>query len=332
MQYLNKQFLVNGMTLQNRLVMPPMATAKSTPNGKVSDALCAYYRERAEGGHIGLIIAEHSYVSLQGKASGIQLSLSEDGDVEGLKLLVRALHIDGTKAMAQLNHAGSAASLEITGLDPVGPSAVVHPRSAGRSTVPPHALSRSEIVQIVYQFADAARRAKQAGFDGVEIHAAHGYLLNQFYSPLTNRRTDAYGADSIENRMRFHLEVLAAVRETVGRDYPVAVRLGGCDYRAGGSTLEDSVRAGLLLAQAGADLLDISGGMFGYMIPGLAAPGYFREMSAAIRASVTAPVLLTGGVTTAQEAEALLGHGDADLIGVGRALLKDARWAEKAFL
>ena len=153
------------------------------------------------------------------------------------------------------------------------------------------------------------------------IHAAHGYLLNEFYSPLTNFRDDEYGPDCIENRVRFHLQVIEAVRGAVGPDYPVALRFGGCDYHAGGSTVEDSVRACALFERAGVDLLDISGGMYGYRIPGLEGPGYFREMTAAIKKAVSAPVLLTGGVRTAGEAEQLLAQGAADLIGVGLSLI-----------
>lgn len=330
MQYLNQPLVLQGMRLNNRLVMPPMATAKSTAEGAVTQALCEYYRARAEGGFLGLIITEHSYVSAQGKASAGQLSAADDGAVEGLRELVAAARRDGARVMAQINHAGAAADPAVTGCEAVAPSAAARPQA--KADLPlPCALTNGEIADIAAQFAQAARRVQQAGFDGVEIHAAHGYLLNQFYSPLTNFRDDEYGPDCIENRVRFHLQVIEAVRGAVGPGYPVALRFGGCDYHAGGSTVEDSVRACALFERAGVDLLDISGGMYGYRIPGLEGPGYFREMTAAIKKAVSAPVLLTGGVTAAAEAERLLAQGAADLIGVGRALLADPRWAEKAF-
>ena len=177
-------------------------------------------------------------------------------------------------------------------------------------------------------FAAAAVRAKAAGYDGVEIHSAHGYFLNQFYSPLTNHRTDTYGG-SPENRIRLHLEVIAAVRQAVGPDYPIALRLGGCDYMDGGSTVADAVAACKAFTEAGVDLLDLSGGMCSYTVPGRACPGWFRDQSEAVKAAVSVPVILTGGITPAQEAENLLREGAADLIGVGRAILRDHRWAEK---
>ena len=162
----------------------------------------------------------------------------------------------------------------------------------------------------------------------MEIHSAHGYLLNQFYSPLANHRTDAYGSQSVENRTRFHREVLHAVRQAAGEDFPVAVRLGGCDYQEGGSTLEDSTAACRILAESGADLLHLTGGMNGFVRPGHQEPGYFQDMSRAAKQAVEIPVLLTGGVTTPAQAEELLEEGCADLIGVGRAIYRNPHWAD----
>lgn len=331
MHYFNQPITINGLVCRNRLVMPPMATAKSTLDGQVTHELCEYYETWAKGGPIGLIITEHGYICPRGKAGKGQLSIADDRDIAGLKQLVQAIHRTGTKVMAQINHAGSGAMPDDAGCDPVGPSPIPHPRPRKSSGKTPLELSGPDISLIVQQFAAAAARAKAAGYDGVEIHAAHGYLLNQFYSPLTNKRTDEYGAASMENRVRFHLEVIAAVRHVVGKDYPLALRLGGCDYADGGSTVEDSVKASLLFEQAGVDLLDLSGGMFGYMIPSLKAPGYFRDMTAAIKRQALVPVILTGGIVTPQEAEKLLAENCADLIGVGRALLEDSQWAGKAF-
>ena len=144
---------------------------------------------------------------------------------------------------------------------PVSSSAVVNEAKHGADGETPRELTREEIAQIVRDFAAAARRAKEAGYDGVEIHSAHGYLLNQFYSPLANRRSDEYGPAAMEGRLRIHREIIQAVRAQVGEDYPVALRLGGCDYAEGGSTVEDSVEAAVLLESWGIDLLDISGGI-----------------------------------------------------------------------
>ena len=178
-------------------------------------------------------------------------------------------------------------------------------------------------MQIEELFAQAARRAQLAGYDGVEIHSAHSYLLNQFYSPLTNHRTDEYGSQTMENRLRMHLETIQKVREKVGENFPIAVRLGGCDYTPGGSTIEDSVEASLMLQKAGVDLLDLSGGMCRYILEGVSEPGWFGQMTHQIKQQVSVPVLLTGGIKTRAEAETLLEQGAADLIGIGRALLKE---------
>ena len=320
---------IHHLKLKNRLVMPPMATARSAAGDLVSPELCEYYKERALYSRIGLIITEHSYISPQGKAGRSQLSMAADDVLEGMRTLTRTVHETGVKIMAQINHAGSRADREVTGCEPVGPSPVLHPNGGKAPLSVPHELTKAEIKGIVSDFAQAARRAKEAGFDGVEIHSAHGYLLNQFYSPLTNRRQDEYGADTMENRIRFHVEVIRAVREAVGDEYPIAIRIGGCDYHEGGSTEKDCVEACRVFEKAGVDLLDITGGLFGYIIPGRTEPGYFKEMSKAVKEAVKIPVLLTGGVKKISQASELLEAGWTDLIGVGRAIFKDARWADK---
>ena len=216
-----------------------------------------------------------------------------------------------------------------------GVNTIDDPVSASEEVLPlkqqlriPHPLTVDEILALEEVYAAAALRAVKAGYDGVEIHSAHGYLLNQFYSPLTNKRTDEYGGP-MENRMRFLLETVAAVRKVVGPDVPLAVRLGGADYLPGGSTEEDAVQASVMLEKAGVDLLDLSGGMCFYSRPDHKEPGYFSTMTEKIKKEVTIPVLLTGGVRTLEDAERLLAEGKADLIGVGRSLLKDAHWLEK---
>lgn len=325
MSILHTPLTVKGLELKNRLVMPPMASAR-TSDGSVTQELCDYYAARTSGGCLGLVITEHSYISPEGKASANQVSISKDEDVEGLRRLVAAIHADGTPTIAQINHAGGAAKPEVTGCRVLAPSAVALPRKE----LVPEEMTREDLRNLVQSFAAAALRAKQAGYDGVEIHSAHGYLLNQFYSPLTNHRTDEYGGTRVQDRLRIHLEVIEAVRKTVGADYPVALRLGACDYMEGGSTLEDAVEAAKLLEDAGVDLLDISGGFCGYVRPGVTGEGYFAEMTAAIKKAVRIPVILTGGVVSASGAEKLLREDAADLIGVGRAIFKDADWARNA--
>lgn len=313
------------LKLGNRLIMPPMATSKSEEDGKVSQDIIDYYTEKSEGGYISLIIIEHSFILPEGKASEQQLSVSDDSIIGGLRKLADAIHKNGPKAAMQLNHAGSAASEEIIGTIPAAPSAVMNPRKGNM----PRELSRSEISNIVEAFANAARRVKAAGFDAVEIHSAHGYLLNQFLSPLTNKRTDEYGGD-IHNRIRIHLQVIEAVRKAVGNDFPILLRLGAYDFIEGGTSIKDSQIAACEFEKSGVDILDISGGFSGYAVPDLTGQGYFAPLSEAVKKVVSIPVILTGGITEIQAAEHLLAEKKADLIGVGRAILKDSQWAQKA--
>ena len=319
---------VGTMELNSRIIMPPVATYQSTEDGKVTDTMLDYYGERAKSGNLGMVITEHIYIMKQGKAKAKQLSISSDDDIDGLRKLTDVIHQSGTKAMVQLNHAGSAAPSSVTGLKAVSASRIVLPSTPmmGDGTAPDE-LTKRQIAEIVECFAKAAVRAKKSGYDGIEIHSAHAYLLNQFYSPLTNHRNDEYGG-TLDNRLRLHREVIEAVRDAVGNNYPISVRLGGCDYMDGGSTIEDSVYAAKVLEKAGVDMINVSGGMCRYSRKGHTEPGYFQDMSSAIKKAVTIPVMLTGGVKTKGDAEKLLKSGAADLIGVGRELLKNPHWAD----
>lgn len=325
MSFLLKPLQADPLTLANRLVMPPMATAKADPDGKVNQAIIDYYKEKSYGGYISLIIIEHSYIHPVGKASNNQLSIADDSMITPLRALADVVHSNGSKTVMQLNHAGSAAKEEIIGATPVGPSVVLNPRQGDT----PRELTHLEITDIIEAFHDAARRVKEAGFDGLEIHSAHGYLLNQFFSPLTNKRTDEYGGD-IHNRIRIHLEVIEAVRAAVGKNFPILLRLGASDYTTGGTSIEDSQIAAQEFERAGINILDISGGFSGYNVPGLTSQGYFSPLTEAIKKFVSIPVILTGGITEARAAEHLLVEGKADLIGVGRAIFKDSKWAQQA--
>lgn len=329
MERLNTPFEIKGMEIRNRIVMPPMATAKSESNGKVTEKLCEYYDEKSKGGYIGLIITEHSYVSPEGKAGRGQLSIAEDSDIEGLSKLVSVIHKNHTKAIAQISHAGAAAKREITGYAPLSASTVRLPKSSISEEMPMEMTSQ-DIEKVVSDFSHAAKRAKEAGFDGVEIHSAHAYLLNQFYSPIMNKRTDEYNGMTIDGRIRLHLEIIKAIRNVVGKDFIVALRLGACDYMDGGTTIADSILAAEKFEAAGIDFLDISGGLCFYTKPGAKEQGYFSEISEAIKKKVSIPVMVTGGITDATVAEQILSDNKADFIGVGRAILRDSKWAKNA--
>lgn len=303
---INMPLKIKNITLSNRIVMPPMARELSD-DGKVSDALIEYYAKRAEG--TGLIIVEHEYVSPEGIASPKQLSMADDEVIDGFERLTDAIHSQGCYAIAQINHAG---------FESISPN---------RFNL--NEMTLEEINHVRKSFVKAAVRTKKAGFDGVEIHAAHGYFLSQFYSPYTNKRTDDYGG-SLENRMRLHNEIIADVREVVGEDYIIAIRFGAYDYLEGGSKLEDIPMAVESFVKSGADLIDISGGLCRYVNPNSKEPGYFKELSKIAKDSCDVPVILTGGVKKAKDAENLLNGGYCDLIGIGRALLMDNEWSKKA--
>lgn len=327
MSYLDKELKKSKLVLKNRLVMPPMATAKSEADGRINKNILDYYDEKSKGGYISLIIIEHSFISQQGKASNNQLSISDDSLVESLKELSDIIHKNGTKAIMQINHAGSATTTDITGMEVVGPSAIEN--LSKNSGVIPKELNKNEIEAIVREFSEAALRVKKAGFDGVEIHSAHGYLLSQFISPLTNKRVDEYGGD-LKGRIKIHIEIIKKVREAVGEDFPILLRLGAADYMDGGLTIEESKVAAHEFEKTGVDMLDISGGLCRYVIPGNDEPGYFAPLSQAIKKEVEIPVIVAGGITEVEVAEKILADEKADLIGVARAIYKDSNWAKSA--
>ena len=326
---LKEPIQIGGLTLKNRLVMPPMASGKSSEGGLATDELLEHYGSRARGGDIGLIITEHAFVTQRGKASSHQLSMADDRVIEDLRRLTDLIHRDGTKVFAQINHAGASGQEHISGMRNIAPSAVLNPGvKKGFDSVIPRAMTREEIKEAEEAFIRASERALLAGYDGVEIHCAHAYLLNQFYSPVTNRREDEYGG-TLENRIRITVEILRAVKEIWGGKGPVAVRLGAFDYMEGGNTEEDAAAAARILEENGCDLLDVTGGMCRYSRPGHSEPGYFSDASAVIRKAVSIPVNVTGGVKKASQAEELLLAGACDMTGVGRAILEDKDWAKK---
>ena len=323
MSILRTGISVKDMDLRNRIVMPPMANNLATDNGQVVHELTEHYLRRAREG-VGLIVVEHAYVHQTGRVNRNQLGIHSDSLIAGLKQLASEIQQTGARAAIQLTHAGCATTSEATGSEVWGASARSHPR---RETSP-RALTTAEVEELVVLFGDAAERAKKAGFDSVEIHGAHGYLLNQFLSPLTNDRTDRYGGD-LRGRATFPLEVIGSVRQVVGDDFPLMYRLGVDDLMPGGLTGADTAQAAKWFCEAGVDLLDISGGFGGYGIVD-EEPGFFRQYGRVLKKAVPAVIMVTGGITTSALGEEILRAGDADLIGVGRALLRDESWASKA--
>jgi NADPH2 dehydrogenase len=315
----------SGLRVRNRIVMPPMWSGQANPNGSVTEKIIDYHRARAAAG-CGLVIVEHSFVAPGGRHTATQMGVHSDEMVEGLSRLASAIRAEGAVAALQLSHAGSRASLAVLGTRPVAPSAVRHPHEPAGDV--PDELTSPQIRRTVGEFGDAAARARQAGFDAIEIHAAHGFLLSEFLSPLTNHRQDEYGG-SLGGRSRIHLEVLAEARRRTGPGFPVFVRLGAHDETPGGLELDESCRVAALLVSSGASLIDVSGGLQGSRGAGK-MPGYFVPYAAAIKADVGVPVIVTGGIREPVLADRIVREGKADLVGVGRAMLEDAAWASKA--
>lgn len=322
-------FPVKHLTFKNRIVMPPMATERSQPDGAVKAESIAYYKEMAARG-MALLIVEHNFIDLDGRASPGQMSIARDLDVAGHQELSRAIRASGALAALQISHAGSNRAEAGADLS-LGASPVAHPVSQ----LTPRAIGQDEIAGIVSAFGLAALRGKRAGYDLVEIHSAHGYLLSQFLSPLTNRRRDRYGG-SLANRRRLLMEVIEEARGRVGSDYPLLVRLGvsdtppGMDLHPGGLTLAEGMETAKAVAKAGIDILDISGGMCGSRPAGLNGEAYFLPWLQALRPAVTMPMILTGGIRKPETAAAILANERADLVGVGRALAADPEWMQKA--
>jgi 2,4-dienoyl-CoA reductase-like NADH-dependent reductase (Old Yellow Enzyme family) len=296
-----------------------MANDLATTRGEVTKALISHYTRRALG--VGLVIVEHSYVTKNGKLSLKQLGIYEDELIKGLADLAESVHSKGTPVCIQITHAGRRANSSICGSQPVAPSAI----PASESDEVPRELKKHEIDGLVKLFGEAARRARKAGFDAVEIHGAHGFLLNQFASPLSNRRTDEYGG-SLEKRIRFPLEVVEEVRKTTGSDFPLLYRLGTSDGQEGGVTIAECQVFARRLVEAGISVVDVSGGHAGSRPEGLVSQGYFLPQAEKIKQAVEVPVIGVGGIKDPKFADEAIRQKRVDLVAVGRAILADPDW------
>ena len=316
---------VNQMTLANRIVLPAMHL-NYTPGGKVSDQLVAFYTERAKGG-AGLIIVGGCTISPT--AGGPMLiSIQEDDDVEGLKRLVDEVHTAGSKIGAQLYHAGAYAHRALIGQEAVSSSA--HTSAFTREEA--RELSPEEIDQVQNQFAKAARRAKEAGFDMVELLGSAGYLICQFLSPKINRRGDRYGGD-LRNRMRFGLETVAKVRQAVGPEFCLGIRIAGHDFVPGSHGNTEAARFAAACEESGVDIINVTGGWHETRIPQLSQevpPGGLAYLARGVKRAVSCPVCASNRLNHPAQAEEVLARGDADLACIARGFIADPEFAAKA--
>jgi 2,4-dienoyl-CoA reductase-like NADH-dependent reductase (Old Yellow Enzyme family) len=325
---------IGGVAVRNRIVMPSMTTRGADEEGFVTEDSIAYYVARAQGG-VGLVTVEMASPERAGRHRLRELGIYDDRFLPGLKRLVDAIHAPGARAAIQLGHGGGHTRRDICGETPIAPSAIPHPvQEVTFATVVPEAMTRDRIAETTAAFAAAARRARMAGFDMVELHAAHGYLISQFLSPYENRRDDEYGG-SLENRARFGLDILSAIKRAMP-DFPVIFRLNGDDFFPGGMTEPEALQVAVWAAERGADAIHVSGGHYrslpsgAVMIPPMwmeEAP--FLRYAAAVRARVKVPVIAVGRLGDPAVAAAALSDGKADFIALGRSLVADPQWVSK---
>lgn len=317
MSKLFSSYTIRNIELPNRIVMSPMCMYSSADDGQVADWHRIHYASRAVG-QVGLVMLEASAVTPQGRISARDLGIWGDEHIAGLSEVVRLIHTQGAKAAIQLGHAGRKANID----GPiVAPSAI-----AFGSMKTPEAMSRAQIKETVKAFAEAAARAKAAGFDCIELHGAHGYLLNQFLSPISNHRADDYGSDR-DGRYRLLGEVIDAVRPVF--DGALFVRISADEYDPSGNRLEDYIYFARLMKEQGVDLIDCSSGGIVTGAPAV-YPGYQVPLAEQIRRAAGIATGAVGLITSGLQAEEILGNERADLIFIGRSLLKDPYWPRAA--
>lgn len=321
---------IGSVLIKNRIVMPAMGTILCGPDGEMTDHAIAYYSERAAGG-TGLIISE--IISIEyglGKALTSQLRLDDDRFISGFSRLTGSVQKYGTKFFAQLHHAGNQSNSSLTGgKQIVAPSPVIN-KAIGEV---PRELTTTEVRDIINKFIQAAVRAKIAGFDGVELHGAHGYILNQFSSPHTNKRSDEFGG-SFENRMRFTVDIIHGIKKECGKDFPVIARFSADEFIDNGINLSEGVKIGIALSNAGVDALDVSSGTYESMQviiePYMYKEGWRSYLAESVKKEVSIPVITVGAIKLPAKAEEILNQKKADFVAIGRGHLCDSQWAGKS--
>ena len=324
---------IGAVELRNRIVMPPMTTRLSDAEGHVTDATIAYYMARVRGG-VGMITVEMASPARAGRHRKRELGIYDDRFLPGLTRLTEEIHRGGAKASIQLGHGGGHTRIDICGETPLAPSAIPHGVfEVTNETIVPKAMTHDDIRATIDAFAAAAARAEKAGFDCVEIHAAHGYLISQFLTPFENRRSDEYGG-SLENRARFGLDVLRAVKAAVR--IPVIFRISVDDYFPEGMPEADGIKVAVWAGEAGADALHIAAGHYrslpsaARMIPPMEYPdATFLDYAAQVKCQVAVPVIAVGRLGDPALATDAVAAGKADFVSLGRTLIADPEWVAK---
>jgi len=325
---------IGSVEIRNRVVMPPMTTRTADEEGYVTDDTLAYYLARARGG-VGLITIEMASPEKAGRHRRREVGIYDDRFLPGLTRLVGEIHRAGAKASIQLGHGGGHTRIDICGETPIAPSAIPHPvYETTFETIVPEEMTKARIDATIAAHATAAVRARTAGFDCVEVHAAHGYLISQFHAPFENRRSDMYGG-SLENRARFGLEVLRTVKAAVP-GMPVIYRLSVEDFFPGGLPFDEGRQIAVWAAQAGADALHVTAGHYRSLpsaqivLPPMTFPdATFLDFAASVKRAVPVPVIAVGRLGDPAIATAAVASGKTDFIALGRTLIADPQWVEK---
>ena len=324
MSKLFEESSINGISLKNRFVRAATWEGLATKEGEVTPKLIKMMALLAKGG-VGLIISSHSYVSQEGQGTPWQLGVYKDELIHKLKEMTSAVNKNGGKIIMQLAHAGQYAEEQLTG----SPALAVS-NSDDFSKKHIKIIKHEDVQRIVDSYSQAGKRAKEAGFDGIEIHSAHGYFLSQFLSPAYNKRQDEYGGP-IDNRIRIHLQIYHAVREIVGKDYPILIKMNCADFIKNGMTIDDSLQAAKLFANEGFDAIEISGGIIrtGKLSP--SRPGittvdkeaYFKEYARRFKSEIKTPLILVGGLRSFEVADKIIANGIADYISMSRPFIRE---------
>lgn len=315
-----EQTAIKNLALPNRFVRSATYEGMATEEGAVTSALVHKMVELVKGG-VGLIITSHAYVSPEGQAGLRQIGIYKDELIPGLQEMTEAVHEHGGKIIMQISHAGIFSTYKMSGQTPLAVSEI-----PGK---PYSEITKRDIQKLIAAFADGAGRAKAAGFDGVQMHSAHGYLLSQFLSPLFNRRRDEYGGN-IENRARIHLEAYRAIRKTVGENYPVLIKLNCSDFADTGLTANESLQVARMLAAAGLSAIELSGGLLTssdlspsrIKIKTEEDEAYFSEQAHNFK-DIHIPLILVGGIRSFSVAERLVEDGVADYISMSRPFIRE---------
>ncbi len=325
MKTLFDQTEINGLKLQNRLVRSATWEGMCDEAGRPTEKLISYYGQLANGG-VGLLISGYTYVSPEGKQLKGKMGLCSDDSALEMQRLTDVVHKVGGKICIQIVHAGGQTVSTIAGRTPLAPSAIETEQYPEK----PEELTKVEIKRIVQDFGKAASRAKEYGFDAVQLHGAHGYLINQFLSPHTNLRSDEYGGSS-ERRCRFLLEVLREVRSQVGKDYPVMIKLNSCDFLEGGLDIQHGVEAAALLDKEGIDAIEVSGGTSAsgdenparMKITKVEREAYHIKQASEIKKAVSCPVMVVGGFRSLSVIDNALNDYNMDYIALSRPFIRE---------